>query len=112
VNSSVGTPGTGRRGLSESPSKGTTFRTTDEQGHKRRSYSIIPNDGMVAVTPVTVSTKAGQPLQPKNVSEEVGIQRRDDLMVENVKYLILRAIEEYRNDSRDIRCADTNNHLK
>ncbi len=40
----------------------------------------------------------GQPKQPTNVSEEVGIQRRDDVTIENVKKLIMRAIEEYRND--------------
>ena len=42
--------------------------------------------------------KTGQPQQPKNVSEEVGIQRRDDVTIENVKKLIMPAIEEYRND--------------
>ena len=40
----------------------------------------------------------GQPKQPKDVSAEVGIQRRDDLTIESVKKLIMRAIEEYRND--------------
>jgi hypothetical protein len=39
-----------------------------------------------------------QPKQPKNVSEEVGIQRRDDVTIENIRKLIIRAIEEYRND--------------
>ena len=32
------------------------------------------------------------------MSEEVGIQRRDDVTVDNIKKLIMRAIEEYRND--------------
>ena len=36
---------------------------------------------------------ARQPKQPTNVSEEVGIQRRDDVTIENVKKLIMRAIE-------------------
>ena len=40
----------------------------------------------------------GQPKQPKNVSEEIGIQRREDVTIENVKKLIMRAIEEYRSD--------------
>jgi hypothetical protein len=32
------------------------------------------------------------------VSAEVGIKQRDDVTIENVKKLIMRAIEEYRND--------------
>jgi len=39
-----------------------------------------------------------QPKKPKNVSEEVDIQRRDDVTIENIRKLIMRAIEEYRND--------------
>jgi hypothetical protein len=27
----------------------------------------------------------GQPKQPKNVSEEIGIQRREDVTIENIK---------------------------
>jgi hypothetical protein len=42
--------------------------------------------------------KTGQPRQPDDVSKDVGIRRRDDVTVENVKKLILRAIEEYGND--------------
>ncbi len=45
-----------------------------------------------------VSTRPGQPHQPTNVSEKVNIKRLNDLTIENVKKLILGAIEEYRND--------------
>ena len=37
--------------------------------------------------------KTGQPRQPNDVSKEVGIQRRNDVTIENVKKLILRAIK-------------------
>jgi len=53
----------------------------------------------------------GQPKQPKNVSEELGIQRRNDVTIENVKKLIMRAIEEYRND-RDPPGARQHGHPK
>jgi len=41
-----------------------------------------------------------------NVSKSVGIQQRDDLTIENVKKLILGAIEEYRNDRKRNKRAD------
>ena len=53
---------------------------------------------MVIVTSGHGFDKGGQPHQPQNVSEEVGIQRRADVTIENVKKLIMRAIEEYRKD--------------
>jgi hypothetical protein len=86
------------------------FRITDERdqqdesdqsgfgkGHESCSYSIVPRGGAVTVTSGHGFDKTGQPHQPKNVSEEVGFQRRDDVTIENVKKLIMRAIEEYRN---------------
>jgi hypothetical protein len=75
-----------------------TFRIVDQQGRESRAYSIVPSGGKVSVTSADGFDAAGQPKQPKNVSEEVGIRRRDDLTIENVKKLIMRAIEEYRND--------------
>jgi hypothetical protein len=74
------------------------FRIIDQQGHESRCYSIVPRGGNVAVTSGDGFDIAGQPKQPKNVSEEVGIRRREDLTIENIKKLIMRAIEEYRND--------------
>ncbi len=87
------------------------FRVTDERdqqdepdqpgsgkGHESCSYSIVSRGGTVTVTSGHGFDKSGQPHQPRNVSEEVGFQRRDDVTIENVKKLIMRAIEEYRND--------------
>jgi hypothetical protein len=85
------------------------FRITDqpdhqdqpdhEKGHQSRAYLIVPQGGMVTVTSGDgFDPKTGQPRQPDDVSKEVGIQRRNDVTIENVKKLILRAIEEYRND--------------
>ncbi len=74
------------------------FRITDQQGHKSRTYSIVPRAGTVSCTSGDGFDFAGQPHQPENVSEEVGIQRRDDVTIVNIKKLIMRAIEEYRND--------------
>ncbi len=74
------------------------FRIMDEQGHKSRTYSIVPRGGIVTVTSGDGFDKTGQPNQPTNVSETVNIKRLDDLTIENVKKLILGAIEEYRND--------------
>jgi hypothetical protein len=78
------------------------FRITDQQGyekaHESRVYLIVPRGGTVTVTSGDSFDKTGPLHQSKNVSEEVGIRRRDDLTVENVKKLILRAIEEYRTD--------------
>ena len=75
-----------------------SFRITDQQRHESRVYLIVPRGGTVTVTSGNGFDLTGQPRQPKNVSEEVGIRRRDDLTVENVKKLILGAIAEYRND--------------
>jgi hypothetical protein len=72
---------------------------------------IVPRDGVVKVTCGDGFDVTGQPKQPNNVSEEIGIQRREDVTIENVKKLIMRAIEEYRND-RDPPGADNNDHLK
>lgn len=77
------------------------FRITDQQGRESRIYSIVPSKGAVIVTSGAGFDVTGQPRQPKNVSEEVGIQRRENLTVENIKKLILRAIAEYRHD-RDV----------
>ena len=84
------------------------FRITDRQdqqdqaryrkGHESRTYLIVPREGNVTVTSGDGFDVTGHPKQPKNVSEEVGIQRRADVTIENVKKLIMRAIEEYRND--------------
>src|ERR1700683_2339271 len=94
----------GRAGKSLRPAS-VAFRITDQQdqssygkGHQSRAYLIVPRGGMVTVTCGDGFDVTGQPKQPKNVSEEIGIQRRDDVTVENVKKLIMRAIEEYRND--------------
>jgi hypothetical protein len=88
----------GRTGKTLRPAS-VAFRVTDEQGHhKSRAYLIVPRGGTVTVTSGDGFDKTGQPHQSTNVSEKVGIQRRDDLTVENVKKLILNAIEEYRND--------------
>jgi hypothetical protein len=62
---------------------------------------IVPHGGAVTVTSGNGFDVKGQPKQATNVSEEVGIQRRDDVTIENVKKLIMRAIGEYRND-RDV----------
>lgn len=67
-------------------------------GHQSRVYLIVPRGGTVTVTCGDGFDVTGQPKQAKNVSEEIGIQRRDDVTIENVKKLIMRAIEEYRSD--------------
>jgi hypothetical protein len=100
----------GRTGKALRPAS-VAFRITDQQdlqdqqdhkgygkGHESRAYSIVPRGGMVIVTSGHGFDKGGQPHQPQNVSEEVGIQRRADVTIENVKKLIMRAIEEYRKD--------------
>ena len=97
----------GRTGKTLRPAS-VAFRITDQQdqqdepgyekGHQSPVYSIVPRGGTVTVTSSKGFDVTGQPHQPKNVSEEVGIQRRDDVTIENVKKLIMRAIEEYRND--------------
>jgi len=96
----------GRTGKTLRPTS-VAFRITDRQdqqeqpsykGHESRVYLIVPRRGTVTVTSGNGFDLLGQPKQPKDVSEEVGIQRRDDVTTENVKKLIMRAIEEYRND--------------
>jgi hypothetical protein len=97
----------GRTGKTLRPAS-VAFRITDQQdqqdqpghqkGHQSRAYLIVPLGGAVTVTSGDRFDMAGQPHPAKNVSEEVGIQRRGDVTAANVKKLILRAIEEYRND--------------
>ncbi len=97
----------GRTGKTLRPAS-VAFRITDQQnrqdqpgsvkGHESRAYLIVPRNGVVTVTCGDGFDVTGQPKQPKNVSQEIGIQRRDDVTIENVKKLIMRAIEEYRND--------------
>jgi hypothetical protein len=97
----------GRTGKTLRPAS-VAFRITDQQdqqdqsgygkGHQSRAYLIVPRGGMVTVTCGDGFDVKGQPKQPTNVSEEIGIQRRDDVTIDNVKKLIMRAIEEYRND--------------
>jgi hypothetical protein len=99
----------GRSGKTLRPAS-VAFRITDqrdrqdrpgnEKSHESRTYLIVPRGGVVTVTCGDGFDVTGQPKQPKNVSEEIGIQRRDDVTIENVKNLIMRAIEEYRNDRR------------
>jgi len=88
------------------------FRITDQQGHASRVYLIVPRGGMVTVTSGDGFDITGQPQQPKNVSEQVGIQQRDDLTIENVKKLILGTIAEYRNDRKRTERADNNDDPK
>ena len=100
----------GRTGKALPPAS-TAFRITDEhdqqdrqdqqsygKGHESRAYLIVPRGGTVIVTSGNGFDVTGQPKQPENVSDEVGMRRRDDVTIENVKKLIMRAIEEYRND--------------
>jgi hypothetical protein len=95
----------GRTGKALRPAS-VAFRITDQQGHESRVYLIVPGGGMVTVTSGDGFDVTGQPQKPQNVSEKVGIQRRDDLTIENVKKLILDAIAEYRNDRKRNRRAD------
>jgi hypothetical protein len=98
----------GRTGKSLRPTS-VAFRITDRQGRqKSRVYLIVPRGGTVTVTSGDGFGLTGEPQQPVNVSEKVGIQQRDDLTLENVKKLILGAIAEYRNDRRRNQRADNN----
>ena len=101
----------GRTGKSLRPTS-VAFRITDQQGHKSRVYLIVPRGRVVTVTSGDGFDLTGQPQQPKNVSEMVGIQQRDDLTIENVKKLILGAIGEYRNDRKSNQRADNNDDPK
>jgi hypothetical protein len=67
---------------------------------------------MVNVTSGDGFDLKGQPQQPENVSKKVGIQRRDDLTIENVKKLILGAIAEYRSSRERKSRADNNDDQK
>jgi hypothetical protein len=97
----------GRTGKALRPAS-VAFRITDHQeqrdrpvygkGHESHSYLIVPRGGKVTVTRGDGFDVTGQPHQPENVSEEVGIERRDDITIANVKRLIMCAIEEYRKD--------------
>jgi hypothetical protein len=97
----------GRTGKTLRPAS-VAFRISDQNdqqdkpgsgmGHQSRVYLIVPRGGAVTVTCGDGFDVTGQPKQATNVSEEIGIQRRDDVTIENVKKLIMRAIEEYRND--------------
>jgi hypothetical protein len=88
----------GRTGKSLRPTS-IAFRVTDQVGHHSHVYFIAPHGGTVTVTRGDSFGLAGQePQHPVNVSKDVGIQKRDDLTIENVKKLILGAIGEYRND--------------
>ena len=85
---------------------------TDRDGHQSRVYLIVPRGGMVTITSGDGFGLTGEPQQPVNVSEKVGIKQRDDLTIENVKKLILGAIAEYRNDRKRNQRADNNNDLE
>ena len=97
----------GRTGKALRPAS-VAFRISDQQdqqdqpgsgkGHQSRVYLIVPHGGAVTVTCGDGFDVTGQPKHPKNVSEKTGIRRRDDVTTENIKKLIMRAIEEYRND--------------
>jgi hypothetical protein len=97
----------GRTGQTLRPAS-VAFRITDQQGqqdksgygkgHQSRAYLIVPGSGAVTVTCGDGFDVTGQPKQPTTVSKEIGIERRDDVTIESVKKLIMRAIEEYRND--------------
>jgi hypothetical protein len=97
----------GRTGKSLRPTS-IAFRITDREGHESGVYLIAPRGGAVTITSGDGFSLTGQPQQPVNVSEKVGIQRRDDLTIENVKKLILGAIGEYRNDRKRNQRADNN----
>jgi hypothetical protein len=108
----------GRSGKALRPAS-VAFRIADRhdqqaygKGHESRAYLIVPRGGTVTVTSGDGFDVTGQPKQPKNVSEEVGIRRRDDVTIENVKKLIMRAIEEYRNGSPPPGAGDNGDHLK
>jgi len=97
----------GRTGKSLRPTS-VAFRITDRQGHQSRVYLIVPRGGTVTVTSGDGFGLTGEPPQAVNVSEKVGIQKRDDLTIENIKKLILGAIAEYRNDRKRNQRADNN----
>jgi len=73
----------GRTGKTLRPAS-VAFRITDQQdqqdqsgygrGHQSRAYLIVPRGGVVTVTCGDGFDVTGQPKQPKNVSEEIGMQ--------------------------------------
>ena len=78
------------------------FCIKDRDGRHGMIYSITLRDGMVSVTCSWKFDETGrQPYKPQDISEKVGIQRRQDITVENVKKLILRAIDDYGSELRD-----------
>jgi hypothetical protein len=89
----------GRSGKTLRPAS-VAFRITDQQAHESSVYLIVPRGGKVTVTSGDGFDITGQPKQPQNVSEKVGIQQLADLTIENVKKLILGAITEYQNDRK------------
>jgi hypothetical protein len=97
----------GRTGKSLRPTS-VAFRITDRQGHQSRVYLIVPRGGTVTITSGDGFGLTGEPQQAVNVSEKVGIQKRNDLTIENVKKLILGAIAEYRDDRKHNQRADNN----
>jgi hypothetical protein len=101
----------GRTGKSLRPTS-VAFRITDQQGHESRVYLIVPSGEKITVTSGDGFDHSGQPQQPTNVSENVGIQQRNDLTAENVKKLILGAIAEYRNDRKRNQRADNSDNQK
>jgi hypothetical protein len=101
----------GRTGKSLRPTSA-AFRITDQQGHESRVYLIVPRGEKVTVTNGDGFDRTGQPQQPSDVSQKVGIQQRDDLTIENVKKLILGAIAEYRDDRKRNQRADNNDDPK
>jgi hypothetical protein len=101
----------GRTGKSLRPTS-VAFRITDQQGRQSRVYLIVPRGGTVTITSGDGFGLTGEPQQPVNVSEKVGIRQRDDLTIENVKKLILGAIGEYRNDRKRNQRADNNDDLE
>ena len=109
----------GRTGKALRPAS-VAFRITDHQeqrdlpgkSHASRSYLIVPRGGKVTVTSGDGFDITGQPKQPQNVSEKVGIQQRDDLTIENVKRLILGAIAEYRNNRKRTQRTDNDDDPK
>jgi hypothetical protein len=101
----------GRTGKSLRPTS-VAFRITDQQGRQSRVYLIVPRGGTVTITSGDGFGLTGEPQQPVNVTEKVGIQQRDDLTIENVKKLILGAVGEYRNDRKRNQRADNNDDLE
>ena len=82
------------------------------KGHHSRVYLIVPRSGVVTVTCGDGFDVTGQPKQPKNVSEEIGIQRRDDVTIENVKKSYHACDRGIPKRSQSTRRTDNNDYLK